>query len=738
MKRTNRLIALLLTLAMVLALMPTVVFAEGELGDLTGKTVILHTNDVHGRIDRYDKVAGLKAAYEAAGADVILVDAGDYSQGTTYVSINKGANAVAMMNAAGYDFATLGNHEFDYGYAQLQENLESADFQVLCANVFDAEGAPIYDPTALVEIDGVKIGLIGLETPEAQTKANPALIKGLQFAAEDDLYKIANDAAADLEAEGADLVICLAHLGVDDSSEPNRSVDLYENTEGIDFIIDGHSHTVMTEGENGEPIQSTGSSLANVGCIVIDEKTEAIVDNYLIPISDKTPSDADVAAEAQEIIDDVKAEYGAVFAKTEVDLDGEKAHVRTDDTNLSNLITDAILWTATKEEGAIEVPAENIVAITNGGGIRASIKAGDISKNDINTVLPFGNTVAVVYVTGEQLLEALEASTYCTPDSLGGFPQIAGMNITVRTAFAYDQGEQYPSSTYYAPASIQRVTINAINGKPFDPKATYAVVTNNFVAAGGDTYYVFGSSEKQFDTGIPMDEAVMDYITTELQGVVGQEYAETQDRIVISDRVYDDVPTDSYYAEAVHALTAAGMISGYGDYIFGVEDKLTRGQLAAIMFRGLDFEDMPEDVALGSELYSDVRAGEYYDEAIGVLSQLGIFYGTGNGKFAPNAPVTREQLAAILYRYANLMEKAGIDIIENENVDGDPDIADAEDYSSISQYAINGLSWCVDSSVIYGVSEDALVIEPKGNATRADAATMIYRFICLAQVTPAE
>lgn len=726
MKRSSRLLALLLTLAMVLALMPTVVFAEGELGDLTGKTVILHTNDVHGAIDAYASVAGLKAQYEAAGADVILTDAGDYSQGTPYVSASKGANAVAMMNEVGYDIATLGNHEFDYGYAQLAENLESAKFQVLCADVFDAEGNTIYDATCMVEKDGVKIGFIGLETPEAQTKANPALIKGLRFAAEEEMYKIATDAAADLKEQGADVVICLAHLGVDDSSEPNRSVDLYENTEGIDFIIDGHSHTVMTEGENGEPIQSTGSSLENVGCIVIDEATGAIEDNYLIPLDETTPADEDVAAAAQKIIDEINDAYGQVFAKTEVDLDGEKAHVRTDDTNMGNLITDAMLWTATKEEGSVDVPAENIVVITNGGGIRASIKKGDITKKDINTVLPFGNTVAVVYVTGEQLLEALEASTYCSPESLGGFPQIAGMEITVRTAYGFDQGEQYPGSTYYAPASIRRVTINSIGGKAFDPKATYAVVTNNFVAAGGDTYYVFGSSDKQFDTGIPMDEAVMDYITEVLDGVVGQDYAEAQDRVVYNDRYYDDVPTDSYYADAIETLTEAGMINGYGDFVFGPEDKLTRGQLATILFRG--FGPADEGAAMGSELYSDVPAGSYYDEAIGALTELGILYGVGGGKFEPDAPVTREQLAAILYRTAQVLEALGIDIIANDDVDGYPDIIAAEDFDSISSYAIVGLNWCVDSEIIYGTSEDALVINPKGNATRGEAATMIYRF----------
>ena len=220
---------------------------------------------MHGAIDLYAAMAALKADYEAQGAEVILADAGDYSQGTGYVSVNKGADAVTMMNATGYDVATIGNHEFDYGYAQLAENMKAAKFQVLCADVLGADGKTIYDANTIIEKGGVKIGFFGLETPEAQTKANPKLIQGLKFLAGADgkeLYNCAAAQVADLKAKGADLVVCLAHLGVDESSEPYTSYDLAKNVQGIDFIIDGHSHTVMTAGPNGEPIQSTGTAFA--------------------------------------------------------------------------------------------------------------------------------------------------------------------------------------------------------------------------------------------------------------------------------------------------------------------------------------------------------------------------------------------------------------------------------------------------------------------------------------------
>ena len=509
-----------------------------------GKTVILHTNDVHGSIAGYANAAELRNEYEAQGADVILVDAGDFSQGTTYVSTSKGLDAITMMNAAGYDVATLGNHEFDYGYAQLKDNLSKAEFQVICSDVFDESGNTIYPAYTIIKTgDDTDIAFIGFETPEAQTKANPALIKGLKFAAGEELYAIAQENIEAAKAEGADIVIALSHLGVDEESAPNRSTDLYANTTGFDFMIDGHSHTVMTEGENGEPIQSTGTAFANIGVIIIDNETKTIEDNFLCQVShdeDGTtvydiPNDLAVSGYAQEIMDRVNGEYNVVFAESLVDLNGERdPGNRTEETNLGSLIADALMWTVLKDEGSLTVDSDHAVAICNGGGIRASIAAGSVTKKDINTVLPFGNTITVVYVTGAELLEALEASTYCTPTAIGGFPQVAGIEFTADTTKPYDSNpETYPASTYYGPASINRVTVNSVNGQPFDINATYAVITNDFMAAGGDTYYAFASSTDKFDTGIPMDEAVMAYITDALGGVVGEEYAKPFGRITI-------------------------------------------------------------------------------------------------------------------------------------------------------------------------------------------------------------
>ena len=540
----RKVLALLLSVVMTLTLLVSSAWAD-EPKPLNGKTVILHTNDVHGSIELYAKVAAMKGDYEARGAQVILADAGDYSQGTVYVSVNKGKDAVTMMNAAGYDVATIGNHEFDYGYAQLKSNLDSAAFKVVCANVLQ-DGSPVFDAYTMINKGGVQVAFVGLETPEAQTKANPALIQGLTFLAGDEMYAAVQTQVDAARTAGADIVIVLTHLGVDSSSEPNTSYDLYEKVTGIDFIIDGHSHTVMTKGPEGEPIQSTGTALNNIGVITIDNATNKIERNELIPIwhteevdgkevpvYDYTKSDETVANAAKAIIDPIDADYDQKFAESAVDLNGAKAPGnRTEETNLGDLITDAMMWAIkTKAPG---VDMNNAVAITNGGGIRAAIAKGDITKKDVNTVLPFGNTLAVVYVKGSELLEALEVSTYCTPKSLGGFPQFAGMEVELNTACEYDANDTtYPGSTYFGPKSINRITIKTVNGKAFDKDATYAVITNNFLAAGGDTYYAFAAAQTQFDTGLPLDEILMEYITVELNGVVTDKYAAPQGRLTI-------------------------------------------------------------------------------------------------------------------------------------------------------------------------------------------------------------
>ena len=695
----RKFLSVLLAMAMVLSLTVTGFAIEDtattrepevmtEEATMAGKTVILHTNDVHGAVEGYAYIAQLKADYEAKGAEVILVDAGDYSQGTSYVSVTKGLDAIEMMNAAGYDVVTLGNHEFDYGYTQLKDNMTKAKFKVLCADVFNADGTPIFDANyTYTTKTGVKIGFFGMETPETQTKANPALIKGLTFATGDAFTKAAADQVAALK--DADVVICLAHLGIDAESAPYRSTDLYAAVKGIDFIIDGHSHTVMTKGEKGEPIQSTGTAFANIGVIVIDNATKKIESNSLFEIKEDTAKDATVAAAAQKIIDRVDAEYGVVFAKSEVTLNGAKAPNgnRDSETNNGDLITDAMLWKVMQNKEGLTVDADHVVAITNGGGIRAAIKPGDVTKKDINTVLPFGNTVAVIYVTGAELLEALEASTYSLP--VGGFPQVAGINFTLSTAVAYDaNAETYPASTYYGPKSINRVVINSINGKEFKANEVYAVVTNNFCAAGGDTYYAFKAASAQFDTGIPLDEAVMEYVTTELKGVIGAQYAAPQGRILMNP--FKDVKVSSWFGKYVIDLYNDGIINGTSATTYDPSASLTWGAALKLLL-----------VSSGDLKAEDATGADWLKNTMAKAVELGIAPEDADGK-------------ALITRLAFCQTAAKLN-----------KLAESKTESPFTDCTDGYVMALVDAKVINGMTETTF--EPAASLTRAQIAKIIYQ-----------
>ena len=695
----RKFLSVLLAMAMVLSLTVTGFAIEDtattrepevmtEEATMAGKTVILHTNDVHGAVEGYAYIAQLKADYEAKGAEVILVDAGDFSQGTTYVSSTKGADAVTMMNAAGYDVVTLGNHEFDYGYAQLKENMTKANFKVLCADVYNADGTTIFDANyTYTTKTGVKIGFFGMETPETQTKANPALIKGLTFATGDAFTKAAADQVAALK--DADVVICLAHLGIDAESAPYRSTDLYAAVKGIDFIIDGHSHTVMTKGEKGEPIQSTGTAFANIGVIVIDNATKKIESNSLFEIKEDTAKDATVAAAAQKIVDRVDKEYGVVFAKSEVTLNGAKAPNgnRDSETNNGDLITDAMIWKVMQNKEGLTVDADHVVAITNGGGIRAAIKPGDVTKKDINTVLPFGNTVAVIYVTGAELLEALEASTYSLP--VGGFPQVAGINFTLSTAVAYDaNAETYPASTYYGPKSINRVVINSINGKEFKADDTYAVVTNNFVAGGGDTYYAFAAASAQFDTGIPLDEAVMEYVTKELKGVIGTQYAAPQGRILLNP--FKDVKVSSWFGQYVIDLYNDGIINGTSATTYAPNDTLTWAAALKLLL-----------VSNGDLKAADATGADWSKNAIAKAAELGLVAADLDGAKA----ISRLEFCQVAAKLNKL--------------------AESKTESKFTDCADGYVMALVDAKVISGMTETTF--EPAASLTRAQIAKIIYQ-----------
>ncbi|MGM9579001.1 MAG: 5'-nucleotidase C-terminal domain-containing protein [Evtepia sp.] len=718
MKKWNKFAALFLAVVMAFSLAIPAGAVESEDEDMTGYTVILHTNDVHGGISGYAAVAALKQSYEDLGAYVLLVDAGDFIQGDPTVSVSQGATAVELMNLAGYNVAAPGNHEFDYGYANLVELADQADFPILAANIQYNGELAFGDNIVFTAPDGTKIGFFGLDTPETATKAHPAKIQGVTFLAGQEMFDCAQAQVDALEADGCDIIICLGHLGIDAESVGNRSIDLLEKVDGIDVFIDGHSHSTLedivaatneTATVNDTLLTSTGTKLNNIGVIEIAPDgtidvsnviTSALVENGVV-----TP-DAVVAAKAEAIQAEIDADYGAVFAQTEVDLQGEKANVRTGETNLADLITDAMLWQA----NSLGEPVD--AAVTNGGGIRASIPAGDITKKDINTVLPFGNTLYIVKVTGAELQEALEASTYCTPEAIGGFPQVAGINFTLNTGAPYDTSSLYPDSTYGKPDSINRVMIQTVGGEAFDPNETYTIVTNDFLGAGGDTYYAFKASPIGYDLGVPLDEVVMDYITSQLGGVVTEaDYGSTQSRInTIS---YTDVTAGDWYANAVTYVTLTGLMNG-SNGAFQPSTNLTRAMMVTVLYRMAGQPEVTQE-----NPFQDVAADTWYTNAVIWASETGITTGTSDTTFAPTKALTREQLASFFYRFAQY-ESGGEIPAAGDN------LASFSDAGKISSYAIDAVNWAVGEGLISGVGNSTLA--PQNSATRAQVATILMRY----------
>ena len=717
MKRGKKLSALFLALVMAFSLAIPAGAANWD-DDLTGHIVILHTNDVHGAIDNYASVAALKDAYEAAGAQVLLMDAGDFSQGSTSVNVSEGATAVELMNMAGYDVATTGNHEFDFGYANLKTLMEQAEFPILAANAFTAEGELAMDEANhTFQLGDVTVGVFGLATPETATKAHPAKLEGVTFLAEDELFACAQEQVDELTAAGCDYIICLGHLGIDAESTGNRSIDLLENVTGIDVFIDGHSHSTQSDiaeetngtGMVGDTVlTSTGTKLESVG--VVDIAADGTIDASTLSMEELNATegftpDQDIATRVSEINAQIEEDMGQVIGTSEVDLDGVRENVRASETNLGDLITDAMLWQAGQDNEEVDA------AITNGGGIRASIAAGDITKKSVNDVLPFGNTLYVVELTGAELLEALEASTYCTPEPVGAFPQVAGIEFTINTGAAYDAGENYPGTTYAEPTSINRVTILTVGGQAFDADATYTIVTNDFLAAGGDTYYAFSAAESGYDTGISLDQVVMDYITEELDGTVtAAAYGQTANRIhTIS---YNDVTAGDWFTPDVIYVTLTGLMNGTGDG-FSPNNNINRAQLVTVLYR---MAGQPE--VTGENPFTDVPDGQWYTDAVLWAAENGITDGTSETTFSPNDALTREQMATFLYRFANF--EAG------EPIEVTGDLSGYTDADLVADYAVDAMTWAVGEGVISGIGNNTLA--PDNTASRAQMATVLTRY----------
>ena len=525
----RKFLSLLLTMAMVLSLAVTVNAAAPK-EDIT----ILHTNDVHCDYEKYAKVATLHKSAD------LLVDAGDHVQGGVIGTLSKGEYIVDIMNYLKYDAAVPGNHEFDYGMDQfLHIAKDLAKYPYISANFTGKDGTPYFDAYKMFEVKGVKVAFVGVCTPETFTKSTPTYFQdsngnyifgfceGNNGA---DLYKAVQSAIDAAKAAGADYVIGLGHLGIDEQSSPWMSKEVIANTTGFDAFIDGHSHSTFSEtikDKSGKEVvfEQTGTKLANVGKLTI--KTDGTITHENVDLS-AVEEDADAKAYIAGITEKFDALQKKVVAKTTVTLttkgaDGKRA-VRSAETNLGDLCADAY---------RLLLGAD--VAFVNGGGVRADINAGDITYGDIINVHPFGNSACLVEVTGQQLKDALELGSAAYPGESGGFLQVSGLTYTINADIPSSVVKN-DKSEFVKVDGAYRVSDIMVGGQPLDVNKTYTLASHNYMLKdAGDGYTMFGTKNvKVLQDEVMIDNQVLiNYIVEKLGGVVGAEYAAPQGRITI-------------------------------------------------------------------------------------------------------------------------------------------------------------------------------------------------------------
>ncbi|MGI6153203.1 MAG: 5'-nucleotidase C-terminal domain-containing protein [Christensenellaceae bacterium] len=488
----KKLVAALLAIVLVLS-MGSVSFAAlpEDSVDLSGTVAIIHTNDTHGHIDDnmgFTAVRAMADLYAEAGATVLLLDAGDVFQGMPSASLSRGEDIVSIINAVGYDAATTGNHDFDYGWEHLLELAGQMEYPIVCANVL-LDGEPLFEENILIERDGLKFGIFGVATPDTSFLALPSQLEGVTFT---DPSEAAQAQVELLMEQDADYIIALSHLGVDDSSN-YTSDKLAADVPEIDLIIDGHSHTEMEDGQplDGseldphEPlIASTGAFIENVGVVTIGK--DGTMDAKIYNGEEFTGTSAEVDGVVADINEELVPKLEIVVGETPVLLNGEREDVRIAETNLGDFSADSLL----AETGAD-------MALMNGGNIRASIQPGEITRGDVITVFPFGNYIVTLDVTGQDILDALELGVSEYPNELGGFPQVAGVQ------FKFDENE---------PAG-RRVFDVKIGGQPLEPGAHYSLATNDYLADGGDNYTMLASAA-QIQSFSTLEEAFTNYLNT--------------------------------------------------------------------------------------------------------------------------------------------------------------------------------------------------------------------------------
>lgn len=719
MKIGKKLLSLLLVFMLAFALCGTAFAAEGQ------DIVILYTNDVHCAVDDNIGYAGLVAYRTEMAADnyVTLVDNGDALQGGVLGTLSEGSYLVDIMNEVGYDIIVPGNHEFDYGMDRFLELAVMQNTDYTCCNFIDlTTGAPVFDGYKMISYGDIDVAYIGIDTPETFSKSTPTYFQDAEgnyiygFCEGNngqDLYDAVQEAIDAAIAAGAEYVVAVGHCGTDEQSAPWRSTDIIANVTGLCAFIDGHSHstipseTVMDMADNPVVLTSSGTKLAAIGKLVI--AADGTISSTLV--TDYAEKDAAVAA----YVDSIKAAneelLQTVVASTSVDLtikneDGTRA-VRNKETNMGDLVADAYRIVGGADIGWV-----------NGGGVRDSIPAGDITYEQIIAVNPFGNALCVVEATGQEIINALEMASRNCPTENGGFLQVSGLKYTIDTTVPSsvtvdDKGAFVSVVGARRVSDVQVMDSETGLYAPIDLAATYTLASHNYMLkSGGDGINMFKDNNFLLENVMLDNQVLITYITETLGGVVPAAYATAQERINVITSPYTDVVSDDWYFDYVLSAYDNGIMFGMTGTTFEPATSMTRAMFVTMLYR---LENSPAVTGTVSETFTDCEAGMWYSDAVLWASQSGIVEGLTETTFGPTESISRQQMATILYRFALYNGAAAVTEAS----------LSYDDAASVADWAGLGVTYCSDEGIMNGVTGN--LFDPAGTANRAMGATVMTR-----------
>ena len=720
MKMKKRL-ALLLVIAMILAVMIPGVSAAGA---YDGKTVVIATANLKGDVDVYGQVAALKDHYKNQGASVLLADAGNYLQGAAAANVDRGETVYNLMDAAGYDVAAMGPREFYFGNAttgmiyhgnqhlyytqaellrgaaekeynvnrdgsvkETRAAKDPAKFAVVSSNITKAAGYYDFDSNKSFTLGSLKVGVYALTDETVEERLQDNFLDG---------YGIVDPKSADSAAQSAlkssDFTICLNNSSLEDSA--------------ADLMISA---------------PADGKEL--IAVYVIDNKTKEVKEEKAASVTAK----ADIAKQAA---DAKKAAAEHIVFTNSVTIDGADRDNWCSETNLGDLVTDALKWYGENKFEGFKKDAEGI-AIQNGGNCDQFRYDGDITDVDLLYALPFSPMgIGLVYITGEDLLNILEAGTSPSErygdEICPGFAQVSGIEYEVHAYKEYAEGEA--NGNFFKHTAVNRVVIKSVNGKDWDPKATYALVADNFNCNGGDNYYTISeirekdaSKYMNNGNGLKTRDIVAMYIKEKLGNKLGEQYAEPQGRITVyqeepkTERPFDDVKEGIWYDEAATYVYENGIMAGTAKKTFDPNKPFSRAMLAQIIYAIAE-----KPAVSGASTFKDVPAGKWYTNAVTWCASKGVVSGYPDGTFKPDASIKRQEMATILRKYAE---------VSGKDVKATGDLSKLSDQAKVSNYARTAMSWAVGNNMISGTKQGStILLDPQGTATRAQAAVILKAY----------